>query len=201
MRQHASALKKVLLLAGHCADRISNYLVESGIERALDVRIAVSIENKPAGTGGALWLARDRLDDHFYLLNGDFWFDFNWLSLVTVEGVDAAISTIALRRVDNASRCGVVETDGAVVRRFRERPDGPGASDVNSGVYLTSRKIISHLSPMCSLERDVFPRLAESGLLRAYSASGRFIDIGVESDFNAAQNMIPSLAKTARGFS
>jgi len=187
--------KKLLLLAGYRADRINNYLSESGIGRALNLRIEVLIEDKPAGTGGALWLARHRLDEYFYLLNGDSWFDVNWLSLVAVEGADAAIAIIGLRRLDDASHCGVVETDGAVVRRFRERPDRPGPGDVNAGVYLISRRIVSHLSPNCSLERDVFPRLAEAGQLRAYLASGRFLDIGISSDFNAAQETIPNWQK------
>jgi D-glycero-D-manno-heptose 1,7-bisphosphate phosphatase len=187
--------KKVLLLTGYRSDRIQHYLSESAIGRALNLRIEVLIEDKPAGTGGALWLARHHLDEYFYLLNGDSWFDFNWLSLITVEGADTAISVIGLRRVDDASRCGVVETDGAVARRFRERADRPGPADVNAGVYLISRKIISHLSPNCSLERDIFPHLAETGLLRAYHALGRFLDIGVPSDFDAAQNMIPKWQK------
>ena len=157
--------------------------------------VHVLIEDKPAGTDGALWLARHRLDGYFYLLNGDFWFDFNRLSLITVEGADEAISIIGLRRFDDVGRYGVVEMDGAVVRRFHERPDHPGPGDVNSGVYLISRKIVSHLWPSCSLERDVFPRLAEDGLLRASPASGRFLDMGIPSDFNAAQNMIPSWQK------
>jgi D,D-heptose 1,7-bisphosphate phosphatase len=183
------------LLAGFRADRIDRYLSESGIARALNLKIEVAIEDKPAGTGGALWLARHRLDEYFYLLNGDSWFDFNWLSLVAAEGADAAISTIGLRRLDDAGRYGVVETDGAVVRRFRERPDRSGPGDVNSGVYLVSRRIVPHLSPDCSLERDVLPRLAQAGQLRAHPAAGRFLDIGIAADFHAAQERIPNWRK------
>ena len=35
----------------------------------------------PAGTAGALALAADRLDEDFFLVNGDSLFDFNWLAL------------------------------------------------------------------------------------------------------------------------
>ncbi len=113
-------LKRILLLAGYRADRVSTYLAESAIALRLDVQIDVLVEGAPAGTGGALWLAREQLDDYFYLLNGDSWFDFNWLSLVIVEGADAALSTIGLRQLDDASRYGLVEADGTLVRRFIE---------------------------------------------------------------------------------
>lgn len=192
--------KKVLLLAGFRADRINDYLSQSGIARALGFRIEAAIEDEPAGTGGALWRARDHLDEHFYLLNGNSWFDFNWLSLGTTEGADAAMATIGLRHLDDTGRYGVVETDGAVVRRFRERPDRSEPGDVNSGVYLVSRKIVSHLSPNCSLERDVFPGLAQAGQLRALVALGRFVDIGIPSDFVAAQEQVPRWRRRPAAF-
>jgi D,D-heptose 1,7-bisphosphate phosphatase len=184
--------KRVLLLAGYRAEQVNNYIVESKIDQVLNLRIQVLAEDKPAGTGGALWFARHLLNDYFYLLNGDSWFDFNWLSLVTVEDADSAVSTIGLRRLNDAGRYGVVETDGSVVRLFRERPDKPGPGNVNSGVYLVSREIVSFLSPNCSLERDIFPHLAQVGRLRALPASGRFLDIGIPNDFDAARKLIPS---------
>ncbi len=112
------------------------------------------------------------LDERFYLLNGDSWFNFNWLSLVTVEGSDRAVATLGLRPVADASRYGVVETDDGAVRRFRDRPEQAGPGDVNSGVYLVSREIVAALRPQCSLERDVLPALAEAGAIAGASRVG-----------------------------
>src|SRR5215472_1478637 len=72
--------------------------------RPLKVRfgleIIVSVEPQPAGTGGALWHARDQLEDRFFLLNGDSWFDINLLALACQVPEDAsAAGVIALRRV------------------------------------------------------------------------------------------------------
>ena len=192
--------KRILLLTSYRADRVSAYLSESGIGRALDLQIEMLVTDVPAGTGGALWLARDRLDDHFFLLNGDSWFDFNWLSLVAVEGASTALTTMGLRHLDNASGYALVETDGALVRGVVERPDYSGPGNVNSGVCLISREIVSHLSQNCSLERDVFPRLVKAGLLRAREASGKFFDIGIPSDFAAAQNLIPRWRRRPAAF-
>ncbi len=145
------------------------------------------MEERRAGTGGALWWARDHLDDHFYLLNGDSWFDFNWLSLLTVDKRDATLATIALRRLDDASRYGVVEIEDSVVTSFLSRPDKSGPGNVNSGVYLLSRRILAYLTADCGLEHDVFPLLAKQGLVAGSIQTGKFIDIGVPDDFNLAQ--------------
>lgn len=192
--------RRILLLAGYRAELVERYLAESGIAARLGVRIEIVVEDAPAGTGGALWRARDRLEPWFFLLNGDSWFDFNWLSLVTTPGADDALATIALRRVQDASRYGPVETDGPLVRAFLERPKRPGPADINGGVYLVSREIVGHLADGCSLERDVFPRLATAGRLRARLADGRFVDIGVPEDFAAAQTKAPAWRRRPAAF-
>ncbi|HEY3796886.1 MAG TPA: HAD-IIIA family hydrolase [Caulobacteraceae bacterium] len=183
--------RRILLLAGWQSDQVTSYLTESEIARELGVEIDVKVEPVPAGTGGALWQARDALDDRFFMLNGDSWFDFNWLSLVTAPWRTDTLAAIALRQIDDPSRYGVVETDGAAVRRFAERPDRPGPAAVNAGVYLLSRSIIDALTPDCSLERDGFPRLAAAGRMTSVRRSGRFIDIGVPDDLAAAQTDVP----------
>ncbi|QAY95431.1 hypothetical protein CWB41_06530 [Methylovirgula ligni] len=192
--------KRVLLLAGYRADQVAYYLAGSDIAERLRLQIDLLVEEKPAGTGGALWQARELLDEHFYLLNGDSWFNFNWLSLMTVEGSDRAVATLGLRPLADASRYGVVETDDGAVRRFRDRPEQAGPGDVNSGVYLVSREIVAALRPQCSLERDVLPALAEAGQLRAFRASGGFIDIGVPEDFSRAQTLLPNWRERPAAF-
>src|SRR5580692_8383821 len=67
-----------------------------------------------AGTGGALHAARSRLEDRFLLLDGHSWFDFNWLSLVTVEGAADAVATLALRKVGDSAHHLLL--DGSMVR-------------------------------------------------------------------------------------
>jgi NDP-sugar pyrophosphorylase family protein len=72
---------RVLLLAGFAAQRIVDYAATTPLKARLGLEIEVTIEPQRAGTGGAVWYARDRLDDQFFLLNGDSWFDINLLDL------------------------------------------------------------------------------------------------------------------------
>src|SRR6202043_3314629 len=65
-----SGVRRIVLLAGFEAERIVDYVAASPLKGRFDLTIEVAIEPSPAGTGGALWHARQRLDDRFFLLNG-----------------------------------------------------------------------------------------------------------------------------------
>jgi len=101
-------LKRVLLLAGFAAQRIIDYAASTPLKAQFDLEIEVSIEPQRAGTGGAVWHARDRLDDRFFLLNGDSWFDINLLELASrVISEPSATGAIAVKLLADASRYGV----------------------------------------------------------------------------------------------
>src|SRR5690348_16800876 len=68
-------IRHIVLLAGFAAERVADHAAASPMKRRFGLRIEVAIEPFPAGTGGALWHARQRLDEQFFLLNGDSWFD------------------------------------------------------------------------------------------------------------------------------
>ena len=70
-----------ILLAGHRSEAVQAFLTDRDIENRFACRMDLSIEPAPLGTGGALVHALDRLRDDFLVLNGDTWFDFNWLDL------------------------------------------------------------------------------------------------------------------------
>ncbi len=115
-----------------------------------------------------------------------------------------------LRRIEDASRYGVVELDGDRVVVFRARPSGPafnagaldlGTSDthsggvINAGIYVYDRRLLDEVTPNCSLEHDIMPRLAERGVLRGTVADGYFRDIGIPEDFARAGEEIPRLLR------
>jgi NDP-sugar pyrophosphorylase family protein len=50
---------------------------------------------------------------------------------------------------------------------------------------------LESLEPDCSLERDVFPRLAQAGWLLGVAYEGYFVDIGVHDDLARARREIP----------
>jgi D-glycero-D-manno-heptose 1,7-bisphosphate phosphatase len=131
------------------------------------------------------------------MCNGDSLFDCNFADLLAAAANDPpeVIGRMVLRRLADASRYGVVELDGDRVTAFRERPPPGAAGMINAGNYLFDRRILSTITAVCSLERDVMPRLARQGALRGTVADGYFIDIGIPEDFSRAQVELPNVLR------
>jgi len=188
-------IEEILLLTGHLSDRVEASVRAIAAELPRPLRIEFAQEPTRAGTGGALFHARDRLDERFLLCNGDSLFDCNLAELLAAAAADPAevIGRMVLRRLADASRYGVVELDGDRVTAFRERPPPGAAGVINAGIYLFDRRILGAVTAVCSLERDVMPRLARRGVLRGTVADGYFIDIGIPADFSRAQAELPKV--------
>jgi D,D-heptose 1,7-bisphosphate phosphatase len=192
-----------LLLTGHLSDQVAAAAPEIEASLPRPARITISQEPFRAGTGGAIFHARDQLHERFLLCNGDSLLDCNLANLLASATVDddSVTGRMLLRALPDASRFGVVALDGDRVTGFRARPaQGAAASGqpgtqgtINAGIYLFNRRLIDALSPDCSLEADVMPRLAAAGALRGTVADGYFRDIGVPEDFARAQTEIPAV--------
>lgn len=186
-----------LLLTGHLSAVVEQ--AAATIQSMLPRSATVSLSEEPirAGTGGAVYHARDRLDRRFLLCNGDSLFDGNLARLLAaaVSDGDDVTGRMMLRRLDDASRYGVVALEGDRVTDFLERPPPNTAGTINAGVYLFNRGLIDALSPACSLEAEVMPRLARAGALRGTVSEGYFRDIGVPEDFDRSQTEIPRVLR------
>jgi D-glycero-D-manno-heptose 1,7-bisphosphate phosphatase len=195
-------IKKILLLAGFAADQIAAYAKATPMHERFGMQIDVSVEPEQAGTGGALWHARDRLDPSFFMLNGDSWFDINILDLARLMDADpAATGAIAVRRLSDTSRYGVVVIDNGKVKEFVSRPAQAGGSGfVSGGVYAWRAAIVDKLTARCSLEEHAMPVLAASGKLAAMASEDYFIDIGVPDSFARAQVEVPRQRRRAAVF-
>jgi len=175
------AFDEILLLAGHKAESILTRYDGTVRGRA---RLAVSLEQAPLGTAGALVHATGLLQERFLLLNGDSFFDFNILDLAA--RAKSSLVHMALRADVVGDRFGRVVLDGDRVRSFIA--PGQGATGpVNAGVYVVERGILARVGGLpASLEQDVFPALAAAGAMTGTSYRGYFIDIGIPEDFARA---------------
>ncbi|MCJ9729129.1 HAD-IIIA family hydrolase [Bradyrhizobium sp. PRIMUS42] len=181
-------VEEIVLLAGHRADVVVEAYHGKSRRRA---SVKVICEPSPCGTGGALKHAAGVLQDRFFLLNGDSWFDSNLLDLALRARNSSAIVHMALKRDEEGDRYGRVVLEGSRVRRFLgagAQPNGP----INTGVYCIDRAILRYIDELpCSLEQQVFPRLVAEGQLEASLYDGFFIDIGIPSDFERVQHELP----------
>ena len=178
----------IILLAGHMAEQFQSryHLRQRG-----GATITVVCEPEPAGTGGALHVARNHLDEWFVMSNGDSYFDINLRSL-TKPTAAGTVGRLALRQEKNAARFGTVEVQGQRVTAFREKQAGlEGGRLINAGVYLLNRGVVDAVSQVCSLERDVFPGLARAGQLEGRVFDGYFLDMGLPDTYQLAKRDMP----------
>lgn len=180
LRQGVTSLT---FLLHHQAEAIETFLASQSRER-LRARCVVRTvtEPRPLGTGGAIaYAVRElQLTGSFLVTNADTWL---------ARGIDvisrAQPPSIGVVQVADVERYGAVRfgTDGAIVA-FEEKGANEGAGWINAGLYCLHARLFGDWDGQpLSLEREVFPLLAQQGQVRAVPLQAEFIDIGVPADY------------------
>ena len=193
---------EVLLLAGYLGEQVS--------QRYDNLRIGntvckVLVEPHALGTGGALNYFKDFLDDEFFLLNGDTFFDINLIKFLRTSRASEKTITMALSCSADGDRYGTVVCENGLVRLFAEKSTEVKSNLINAGIYFIKKKVFDYYPKYSggreiSLEREILPELLKEGEIAAYSSECNryFIDIGVpESLKNARSNFRKSLMRRA----
>ncbi len=158
-------------------------------------------EETALGTGGAILNAFEFLNDNFYVINGDTFFDIDF-SILEEFGKNKPC-TIALRYTDNISRYGFVEIDkNFEISSFTEKGNLPKNridGYINGGIYRIEKSVLKRFLDefsvqFISLETEIFPKLLKNKELFGLPVGGCFIDIGIPEDYYKAQNLIPEWA-------
>lgn len=161
------------------------------------VPVAYAEEGEPMGTGGGLFIAAKRQggENPSLIMNGDTFLDVRLAALDERTLTAGAALTLALRPIAVNDRYGSVELDpdGRVVRFVSEATGG--AALINGGTYLATAPILALLAARAgeraSLEADVFPEMLRRGyVLAGEVVSGKFVDIGIADDYNAAASIL-----------
>jgi D-glycero-D-manno-heptose 1,7-bisphosphate phosphatase len=185
-------IEEFILLTGHLSDQLQTFAAELSHFLPKPATIKLSCEPLPAGTGGALWHARTLFDHRFLVVNGDSWCDTNLARFMAdAASPSHALGHILLTQVEDASRYGIVQLSGPQVVRFHDKPQMRTPGTINAGMYILHKDILDLLGPVCSLEQEVLPRLANLGRLTGTIADGYFIDIGIPNDYARASVEIP----------
>ncbi len=184
-RLAAQGFCEILLLTGYLAPEFEAFQAEWA---GRGVTVTCQVETEPAGTGGALYLALSNLAPEFLLLNGDSFFAIDFADFAAPPLPPGIDGRLALRPMPVADRYGTVWLDGGRVTGFQSRAPGAGPGLINAGVYRLRREVVGHLDSLpCSLEVDIFPRLAAAGRLEGRVFDEYFLDIGIPADFTRAQ--------------
>jgi NDP-sugar pyrophosphorylase family protein len=193
----SQGIRRVVMCTGFLSEQIQRHFGDGG---RWGVTIQYSREEHPLGTGGALKYAAPYLLDaiEFLVMNGDSFLEIDLNQLIAFHRQHGAMATIAVRKVDNAGQYGTVTMDGDCVSGFREKAGIRVSGLVNAGVYVFDHTLLDALPDgASSLERDVFPRILESGVY-GLEQSGVFIDIGTPEDYARARAIGQELDRAAK---
>jgi len=157
-------------------------------EKRLGIKITMSHEKEPLGTAGPLGLAKDILkegNDPFFVLNSDITCEYPFAEMLDFHKSHGKEGTLVVTKVDEPSKYGVVVYDSAGrIERFVEKPKEFVSNKINAGMYIFSSKILDRIQPVpTSIEKEVFPYMANEGELYALELKGYWMDVGQPKDF------------------
>jgi len=176
---------RVVVAAGYGVEEI----IEFSESDVAPYEVLLSVENEPLGTGGAVAYAIPKLkgEGPVIILNGDLISSVDVKALLDHHFSTGASATLSLWEVEDPSRFGVCDLDNTgMIRRFQEKPErGTEFSNlINAGCSIISRGVLESLpSGKYSMEREIFPSIAESGMMAGLPFKGYFVDAGTPSSF------------------
>jgi NDP-sugar pyrophosphorylase family protein len=152
----------------------------------LGVKIDYLREKSPLGTAGALGLLNPIPDAPFVVTNGDVVTDIRYGELIDFHIRHAAIATMAVRTHEWQHPFGVVQTQGAEIVGFEEKP--VVRSHINAGVYALSPDALKDLKAGDPCDMPTLFRCLQAEAKRtvAYPMHEPWLDVGRSDDLNRA---------------
>ncbi len=145
-----------------------------------------SVEDEPLGTAGAVKQALDHIEgDQFIVLNSD---DLNNTNLNELWKFGANSVVISQFR----SQFGIVETEGHLIREFKQKPMLPYYA--NMGMYLLKKNL--KFPDKGALETEMFPHMATKGELKAFHHNGYWITINTVKELEEAEEEFKTMKST-----
>ncbi|MHB8124412.1 MAG: nucleotidyltransferase family protein [Desulfitobacteriaceae bacterium] len=177
-------LTDFIFCVSHMAEKMVNYF---GDGSRFGVKISYSTEEVPLGTGGAIGLLRNVINDTFCVLNGDTYQELDLEQCLARHKASGAIGTMTLVEVRDTSRYGQAITDhGGYLTGFREKSTGVQETFINAGLYILEPTVFDYIPPekFVSLENDVLPAILEDDKkISTYKYGKNFFDIGIPEDY------------------
>ena len=190
---------EVIVAGGYKVDMIKSHFDSINC----DFDITIVNETDPLGTGGALGNCRDYVTGTFACFNGDIISSLDISELLNLHKNNGGIGSLGLWEVADPTRFGIVGIDdNNKVTKFKEKPIPTEVFSklINAGSYIFEEEIFEHMPQgKHSLERAVFPKLAESRLLNGMQFHGYFIDAGTKDSWNQAVSKCISESRFTKG--
>lgn len=173
----ANGVVNVVVACGYRHAVIASALAQANLT---GMTVALSIEPRPLGRGGALKLACQTAPPHgsFLALNGDLLTDLDLRALIAHHIDSGVLATVAVAPL--RSPHGIVGIADDQVQGFQEKPLLPYW--ISAGVYALAPVLIPRLPDVGDHEDRLFPALAQAGQMGAFRIHGFWRSIDTIKD-------------------
>jgi dTDP-glucose pyrophosphorylase len=175
----------IIMCVNYKSNIIQDYF---GNGEKFGVNIEYVLEDKRMGTAGALSLVKDKLNDPFFVMNGDLLTNINFEHMMDYHQVNNSSATMGVREYDFQVPYGVVNIDDGNIKSIEEKP--VHKFFVSGGVYILNNNILNFIP-----EDEFFdmPTLFENIIdnnMKSISFPIReyWLDIGRVEEFEKANN-------------
>ena len=145
------------------------------------VKISYVEEKSSNGTADSLRLLKGRIKNNFLAVYGDILFNkINIEELWNDHIKQNAVATIMLTTSSKPSEKGTVKVEGNKVLVFEQKPKKSDIYLVFSPIFVSEPQIFEYSGK--SLESDIFPKLAEKGLLNGHLSTQNIIKVHTAKD-------------------
>ncbi len=181
-------IKEVVLGIGYKADEFKK-TIEIG--KKMGIKVYLSYEKKPLGTGGGIKNAEKFLKgkEPFFVFNGDVLADFNLEKILNFHKEKNAYITIGMVKVPDPSSYGLIVTDDEMrIIKFIEKPKKEEilTDTINAGVYVFQPQVLEEIPKdmEVSVEKETFPKILQEGKeMFGYIHYGYWLDVGTIEKF------------------
>lgn len=167
------------------AEMIEKYFADGS---AYGVKISYIREEKRLGTAGSLGLLRETPVEPFIVINGDVLTRVNFEHLLQFHLVQNSVATMGVREYSIQVPYGVVETQGADLKRIKEKP--VHRHFVSTGIYVLNPEVLQCVKKNEYLDMPVlFERLLQKNKkATVFPVNEYWMDIGQKEDLEAANS-------------
>jgi NDP-mannose synthase len=150
-------------------------------------------ESVPLSTVGPLFALKDRLPEHFLVLNGDVLTDLDYADLLHSHALSGAPLTVGTAERTVQIEFGVLTLDSRRLVGFTEKPTL--RYPVSMGVYGLSRDTLAPYPAGLAFGFDqlVLDLLDRGNHPASYAFDGFWLDVGRPEDYDEANRQFPRL--------
>ena len=176
---------EIILSVSYKSHVIEDYFADGS---KFGVNIEYIHEEKRMGTAGALSLVREKLNEPFFVMNGDLLTNINFEHMMDYHISNNSTATMGVREYDFQVPYGVVNVDGINIKNIEEKP--VHSFYVSGGVYVLDSKVLDFIPENEFFDMPtLFEKVIEQNLKSiSFPIREYWLDIGRMEEFEKANN-------------